>query len=78
MIGKYVGSLMPAVFGLYGLFTLLAQYPKESALVDVFRIILAFYPPLVVFGVVHTRFIIKKTDFDLKRRLLKKGRIWQD
>ena len=78
MIGKYVGTLMPTIFGLYGLFSLLAQYPKESARVDVFRIILAFYPPLTVFVVVHTHFITGKTDFSFKKRLLKKGRIWQD
>jgi len=78
MVGKYIGTLMPTIFGLYGLFNLLANYPKESALVDVFRIILAFYPPLVVFVVVHTHFIIKKTDFDFEKSLLKKGKIWQE
>jgi hypothetical protein len=78
MIGKYVGTLMPTIFGLYGLFSLLANYPKESALVDVFRIILAFYPPMVVFVVIHTHFITRKTDFHLKKSLLKKGRIFQD
>jgi hypothetical protein len=78
MIGKYVGTLMPLIFGLYGLFSLLAHYPKESALVHVFRIILAFYPPLVLFSVVHTHFIIGKTDFHFKKNLLKKGGIWQD
>jgi hypothetical protein len=78
MIGKYVGTLMPTIFGLYGLFSLLANYPKESALIDVFRIILAFYPPMVVFVVVHTHFITWKKDFHLKKSLLKKGRIWQD
>ena len=78
MIGKYAGTLMPLIFGLYGLFSLMAHYPKESALVHVFRIILAFYPPLVVFAVVHTRFITGKIDFHARKNLLKKGGIWQD
>ena len=78
MIGKYVGTLMPLIFGLYGLFSLMAHYPKESGLVHVFRIILAFYPPLVVFAVVHTRFITGKIDFHARKNLLKKGGIWQD
>jgi hypothetical protein len=78
MIGKYVGTLMPLIFGFYGLFSLLAQYPKESALLHVFRIILAFYPPLVVFTVVHTHFINGKTDFHAMKDLLKKGGIWKD
>jgi hypothetical protein len=78
MIGKYIGTLMPLIFGLYGLFSLLAHYPKESTLLHVFRIILAFYPPLVVFAVVHTRFITGKTGFHVREDLLKKGGIWQD
>jgi hypothetical protein len=78
MIGKYVGTIMPLIFGLYGLFSLLAQYPKESALVQVFRIILALYPPLVVLAVVHTHFITGRMDFHSKKNLLKKGGIWRD
>lgn len=77
MIGKYVGTLMPLIFGLYGLFSLLTHYPKESALVVIFKIILAFYPPLVVFAVVHTRFITGRADFHVKKNLLKKGGVWQ-
>ena len=78
MIGKYVGTLMPLIFGLYGLFSLLSRYPKESTLLHVFRIILAFYPPLVVFVVVHMHFITGKIDFHSRKNLLKKGGIWQD
>jgi hypothetical protein len=78
MIGKYAGTLMPIIFGLYGLFSLMTHYPKESALVHVFRIILAFYPPMVVFAVLHTHFITKKTDFHSKKNDLMKGGIWQD
>jgi hypothetical protein len=78
MIGKYVGTLMPLIFGLFGIFSLLAQYPRESTLLHVFRIILAFYPPLVVFVVVHARFITGKTDFHARKNLLKKGGVWQD
>ena len=78
MIGKYVGTIMPLIFGLYGLFSLLAHYPKENTLLHVFRIILAFYPPLVVFVVVHTHFITGKIDFHARKNLLRKGGIWQD
>jgi hypothetical protein len=78
MIGKYVGTLMPVIFGLYGLFSLMAQYPKESALLHVFRIILAFYPPLVFFVIVHLHFILGKRDFHFKKERLKKGGVWQE
>ena len=78
MIGKYVGTLMPTIFGLYGLFSLLANYPKESALVHMFKIIIAFYPPMVVFAIVHTHFIKGRADFHSKKNLLRKGGIWQE
>ncbi|MBA4395367.1 MAG: hypothetical protein C0407_17590 [Desulfobacca sp.] len=78
MIGKVVGTLMPTFFGLYGLFSLLANYPKENALFDVFRVILAFYPPLVVITVLHTHFITGRKDFHTRKNLLKKGGVWQD
>jgi hypothetical protein len=78
MIGKYVGTLMPTILGLYGLFSLLANYPKESALVYMFKIIIAFYPPMVVFAIVHTHFIKGRADFHSKKNLLRKGGIWQE
>jgi hypothetical protein len=78
MIGKYVGTIMPLIFGLFGLFSLLAHYPKENTLLHVFRIILAFYPPLVVFVVAHSHFITGKIDFHARKNLLRKGGIWQD
>jgi len=66
MIGKYIGTLMPTIFGLYGIFSLYAQSPGESALIHVFRIIVALYPPMVVFAVVHTYFIRKRLVFFLE------------
>jgi hypothetical protein len=78
MIGKYIGTLMPAVFGLYGIFSLYAQTPGESALNHVFRIIIALYPPLVVFAVAHTYFIRKRVKFFSERVPLIKGGIWRD
>lgn len=78
MIGKYVGTIMPLIFGLFGLLSLLAHYPKENTLLHVFRIILAFYPPLVVFVVAHTHLITGKIDFHAQKNLLRKGGIWQD
>lgn len=78
MIGKYVGTLMPLIFGLYGLFSLLIQYPRESALPHILRIILAFYPPLVFYVMVHLHFIQGKADFRFKKEVLRKGGVWQD
>jgi len=78
MIGKYVGTLMPLIFGLFGLFSLLTHFPKENVLLHVFRIILAFYPPMVFYAVYHFHFIHKRTDFHLKKETLKRGGVWKD
>jgi hypothetical protein len=78
MIGKYVGTLMPTIFGLYGLFSLLTHYPKGSAFTHGLRIIMALYPPMVVFAVVHTHFIKGRADFHSRKNLLRKGGIWQE
>ncbi len=77
MIGKYIGTLMPTVFGLYGIFSLYAHYPGEGALIHVFRIIIALYPPLVVFAVVHTYFIRRRLEYFSGRVPLMKGGIWR-
>jgi len=37
MIGKYVGTLMPILFGLYGIFSLLDDYPARQALSSYFE-----------------------------------------
>ena len=78
MIGKYVGTLMPLIFGLYGLFTLLAHFPRENVLIHVFRIILAFYPPMVFYVTFHFHFLHRRTDFHLRKGRLTKGGVWQD
>jgi hypothetical protein len=77
MMGKYVGTLMPVFFGLYGIFSLYAHYPVESALIHIFRIIVALYPPLVVFAVVHAYFIRKRIEYFSGRASLTKGGIWR-
>jgi hypothetical protein len=78
MIGKYLGTLMPTVFGLYGVFSLYAHSPGESALIRVFRIVIALYPPVVVFAVVHTYFLRKRRDYFLGRVSLPKGGVWRE
>jgi hypothetical protein len=77
MIGKYIGTLMPTIFGLYGIFSLYGQSPGESALTHIFRIIVALYPPMVVFAVVHTYFIRKRLDYFSGKGSLIKGGIWR-
>ncbi len=72
MIGKYAGSLLPIVFGVYGLLGILADYPPTQALLYTFEIIVVLYPPLVVFSVAHACFLAKNAGTLHKRTLLGK------
>lgn len=77
MIGKYVGTLMPILFGFYGIFSLLDDYPAKQAFVFLFRIVMILYPPFVVFAVMHFRFLRSREEEFSERTLLRKGGIWE-
>ncbi|MBI5584575.1 MAG: hypothetical protein HY892_12210 [Deltaproteobacteria bacterium] len=80
MIGKYIGTLVPVILGLYGVFSLHilhAQQLGESALTHVFRIIITLYPSLVIFAVVHNYFIKKRAKHFSDWVSLTKGGIWR-
>ncbi len=57
MIGKYVGTVMPVIFGFYGFINLLGNYPTVEAVLFTFKIAVVLYPPLAAFAVLHTYFI---------------------
>lgn len=76
MIGKYVGTVMPVIFGFYGIINLLANYSAAEAALFVFKIAFALYPPLAVFAVLHTYFIRSRIGA-FSRDCLKKGAIRQ-
>jgi hypothetical protein len=76
MIGKYVGTLMPVLFGFYGIFSLIADYPTKQAFVFLFRIVMILYPPFAAFAVMHFRFLRSREEYFSERTSLKKGGIW--
>ena len=73
MIGKYAGTLMPILFGFYGVFGLFSQFQKTEALVYLFQIAVILYPPFAVLSVFHTHFLQKRGETLLHRLLNKKG-----
>ena len=75
MIGKYVGTLMPIVFGLYGVFSLFGQFQKTEALLYLFQIAVILYPPFAVFSVFHAHFVQKRGESLLDRILSEKGKL---
>ena len=75
MIGKYIGTLMPTIFGFYGIFSLIGDYPARQVFIFLFRTVLILYPPFAVFAVVHFRFLMNRKDRFSKSTSLKKGGI---
>jgi hypothetical protein len=69
MIGKYVGTLMPTVFGLYGVFSLFGEFSKMQAFIYLFQMIVILYPSFAIFSVFHTHFVQKRRE-DLSKRLI--------
>jgi hypothetical protein len=77
MIGKFVGALMPILFGFYGVFSLLANYPKGQAAFNLFKIVIILYPPFAVFSVFHNYFVKSKEQELSKKTGLGRGGIWE-
>ena len=67
MIGKYMGTVMPVLFGFYGMFSLIGEYPKTEALIYLFQIIVILYPPFAVFSIIHAHFVQRKAENILRR-----------
>jgi hypothetical protein len=76
MIGKYVGTLMPLIFGFYGIFSLSADFPTLQVFIHLFKTVIILYPPFTVLTVFHTRFLKNKAEYFFQKASLKKGGVW--
>lgn len=77
MIGKYVGTIVPFIFGMYGILNLMASYSAGESSFLVFKIAVVLYPPLSVFTICHTYLVKKKMGLFLDYNL-KKGGVYLD
>jgi hypothetical protein len=59
MIGRYIGILLPVMFGFYGIFNLFAIHEWLLAIQYIFQMIVVLYPPFVVMTVLHFLYIEK-------------------
>jgi hypothetical protein len=76
MIGKYVGTLMPVLFGFYGIGSLIADYPTLEVFNYLFKIVIILYPPFMVFTIFHAHFVKNRAAYFSRKASLKKGGIW--
>jgi hypothetical protein len=73
MIGKYAGTLMPILFGFYGVFSLFSQFQKTQALLYLFQVAVILYPPFAFFSIFHAHFAKRKAENLLIRLFGEKG-----
>jgi hypothetical protein len=59
MIGRYIGMLLPIVFGFYGIFNLFEIHERLLAVQYIFQMVVVLYPPFVVMTVLHFLYIEK-------------------
>ena len=76
MIGKYVGTLMPIIFGFYGIFSLVSDFPTLRAFTYLLRTVIILYPPFTVFTVFHAHFLKNKAEYFSQKASLRKGGVW--
>jgi hypothetical protein len=77
MIGKYVGTVMPLVFGTYGVIGLMANYPTAEALLAVLKAVFVLYPPFACFTVLHTYLIRGRRGFIAMGNTIEEGGVWR-
>jgi len=75
MIGKYAGTLMPLIFGFYGILSLFANYPIMEGSVYLLKIIFILYPPFAIFAVIHNYVLRGNAESLTERHSITKGAI---
>ena len=76
MIGKYVGTIMPILFGFYGILSLIADFPTVQVFIYLLKTVMILYPPFVVFTICHAHFIKNRGEYLSQISALKKGGVW--
>jgi len=57
MVGKYLGVILPIVFGFYGFINMLADVPFLQAVYYVFQMTVVLYPPFCTLTICHTVYV---------------------
>ena len=60
MIGKYIGFVLPIVFGVYGIFSLFESHTYLLAVLYIAQMIVVLYPPFIMMAVFHALYIEKR------------------
>jgi hypothetical protein len=60
MVGKYLGVLLPTLFGVSGFFSLLHDEPWPLAVGHVMQMAIVFYPPFLTLAVCHALYLQRR------------------
>ena len=71
MIGKYLGVILPIVFGFTGYLSLLPDIPAYIAAQYIMQIIVALYPPFATLAVCHFLYVQRKADVILAKLVVR-------
>ena len=73
MIGKYMGTVLPVLFGFYGILSLFGEYSRTETLLYLFQIAVILYPPFALFSIFHAHFVRRNIE-SLSKRLFPEKR----
>lgn len=57
MIGRYLGRVLPILFGFYGMISIFQDHPRLQAMKYITQMIVILYPPFLTFDVCHAFYI---------------------
>jgi hypothetical protein len=67
MVEKYLGSLLPILTGFYAIYSLFKDQPFLTAFFMIVQRVVIFYPPLVIFNILHTHYLNGHKEILLKK-----------
>jgi hypothetical protein len=57
LVGSYVGTILPVIFGAIGIYSLFQRSSPTGALLFLVLMVMVLYPPYVLFAVIHDKFL---------------------
>ena len=60
LVGSYLGTILPAISGALGIYSLLQRNSPGDALLLVSLIVMVLYPPYVLLAVIHNKFLSER------------------
>ena len=67
MIGRYLGMILPILFGFYGMITIFQNHTQVLAIQYILQMVLILYPPFLIFNVFHVIYLQRKENLLLEK-----------